>query len=333
MLTSLMYSLILGFLCYNCPLRIRPNSLLAWERSCVLIPCEISEMLQFAKVNATGVVWFFEPFWNSSFYDYSGSLLYDSDKTLEENAVAASADFQGRVRFVGNLGSRDCSLVISQLRTMDSGSYGARVVASVGTDPWRHKWFQSAMLNITELPPKPKIEIVSTKIQGNIIMTVTCSVFYHCPDEPVTLIFNGRENQHLSSQKLTRGNGTIQIMATVELTWEDAGKKMTVFQGFTGLFFSFLVVAPEEVNVHQYPEGLIYEGDLVNLTCEVGIANPRRLTYAWYKDGQQLQLDSPSETLTIPWATRSISGNYWCEASNAVGTSQSSKHMLNVTCE
>lgn len=113
----------------------------------MLIPCEISGTFNFATVNATAVAWYFEPFWDHNLQDYNGTLLYNSFKFAEGNA--RSAAFQGRVKFSGDLGNRDCSLMITQLKKSDSGRYGARVVASVGNYPWRLKWFLDATVNVT----------------------------------------------------------------------------------------------------------------------------------------------------------------------------------------
>lgn len=114
----------------------------------MVIPCQISETHDSAEVRATDVAWFFQPVWDNSSFDYSGSLLYDSSKRRKGNTMAVSPAFQDRVKFIGNLGNRDCSLMITQLQTKDSGTYGARVVASVGNYNWRYKWFRNATVNV-----------------------------------------------------------------------------------------------------------------------------------------------------------------------------------------
>uniref|UniRef100_A0A8D2IML1 B-cell receptor CD22 first Ig-like domain-containing protein n=1 Tax=Varanus komodoensis TaxID=61221 RepID=A0A8D2IML1_VARKO len=128
------------------PLSINPSSLTAWKGSCVLIPCQISEVCNLGKVNRLAVAWYFEPLEDNVPRENNGHLLYDSSKTSEDLITSTSPDFRGLVRFVGNLSNRDCSLIVSQLQMNESGSYTAYIVDS--NDNWRLKWHLNATVKI-----------------------------------------------------------------------------------------------------------------------------------------------------------------------------------------
>ncbi|XP_061453776.1 B-cell receptor CD22-like [Rhineura floridana] len=309
------------------PLRINPNSLVAWKGSCVLIPCQITETHNSAVVRATGIVWFFEPFWDNSLLDYNGNLLYDTSKTVEDNVIAVSPAFQGRVRFIGDLGKRDCSLMITQLRTNDSGRYGARVVASVGKDRWRHKWFLRATVNVTESPPEPKMEILT---QGRTVQ-VTCSVSYHCPHEPITLTLLGLEKPRLSSQKMTIENGMIQTTMSFEPTWEEAGEDLVCLMSQQdGSDISLRTVQlhmkhrPKDVELTILNGLPIKEGDTVVLNCSAGRSNPSDNWYNWFKiDPHTVEYKySGSKLLTFSAVSEAII-SYQCEVCNIIDCTSS----------
>lgn len=107
---------------------------------------------------------------------------------------------------------------------------------------------------------------------------------------------------------------------------------MSSYDGFS-LSSSLPEVAPKGVKIKMTPAGKIQEGKSVQLKCEVRKAKPQNLTYAWYKDGEWLEMDSATEELSIPEVTLAHSGRYWCEAGNSVGTSRSSPVTLSVIGE
>ncbi|KAL8220127.1 UNVERIFIED_CONTAM: hypothetical protein K2H54_039304, partial [Gekko kuhli] len=55
---------------------------------------------------------------------------------------------------------------------------------------------------------------------------VTCSVPYHCPEEPLRLTIRGLGEIRLSSQRTTINNGVIRTVVNLQATWEDHGKSL-----------------------------------------------------------------------------------------------------------
>ncbi|XP_042296597.1 sialoadhesin-like isoform X1 [Sceloporus undulatus] len=413
-----------GVLCNGSSLTISLESLVTWEGSCVLIPCQINETLHFANLTLATVAWYFQPSSTHTWLDYSGHPIYDSSKTLEDHANLTSPHFQDRVQFVGDLSIGDCSLMITQLRMNDSGTYSAKV-ATLDENQDGQQMFQSTKIHVREKPPEPKMEAMRVGTQEWWTMKVICSASYHCPEEPMVLILRGLE-KHLP--KRTIGNRIIQTTVSFEPTWEEERKKVTclltskdgaqkskstlqldvkhvplgvqlvllnnlpikegdnvrlncsvrrslpddnwynwaksdshtiehrysgpkllTFPAIPGPATSYrceacnwvgctssqtvtvdVHFAPKDVSIWKGAPKYIDEGSIVQLRCQVGMANPRNFSYAWYHDGQKL--NATNEMLIFPEIVMAQSGNYWCEVSNSVGTNISPRILLHVIC-
>uniref|UniRef100_A0A8D2INV3 B-cell receptor CD22 n=1 Tax=Varanus komodoensis TaxID=61221 RepID=A0A8D2INV3_VARKO len=293
------------------PMSINPNFLIARKGSCVFIPCQIDEAHYSDKIKATTVVWYFEPHWDNISYDFTGHLLFDSSKSSEDHMALTSPNFWGRVRFVGDLSRSDCSLMITQLQASDSGKYGARVAASVGNHTWRQMLFDQATVDI----------------QGK-------------SWEELTLTLRGLEKHHLFPRNSTIEGGMLQINVSFVPTWEDDQKILTCLlsskdgtQRSSSTLELDVKFAPKEVKIQQKPAGPIHEGSHVKLSCQVGPANPQKVNYTWYHNGDPLRLDHADEMLIISGAVLEHSGSYWCEVSNDWGSKRSPKIVLHVICE
>lgn len=91
-----------------------------------------------------------------------------------------------------------------------------------------------------------------------------------------------------------------------------------------------LEVSPKEVNVT--------EDKPVTMTCQVISSYPEYQALSWLKDGipmteqETLQREKKILKLTLPKVTKQMSGKYYCEAHNDVG-SERSEVLLQVHCE
>uniref|UniRef100_A0A8D0C3T8 B-cell receptor CD22 first Ig-like domain-containing protein n=1 Tax=Salvator merianae TaxID=96440 RepID=A0A8D0C3T8_SALMN len=104
------------------------KSLTAWEGSCLLIPCTFTRTWRTKEVRNASLVWYFDPSYSDDLQEFTGEILYS---TINSSMLTSSV----HTKFVGDLGNRNCSLKIFQLRKSNSGKYAARLYASVESTP------------------------------------------------------------------------------------------------------------------------------------------------------------------------------------------------------
>uniref|UniRef100_A0AAQ4RCV0 Ig-like domain-containing protein n=1 Tax=Gasterosteus aculeatus aculeatus TaxID=481459 RepID=A0AAQ4RCV0_GASAC len=113
------------------------------------------------------------------------------------------------------------------------------------------------------------------------------------------------------------------------------GSSLPVSSGSTDRYYCYLigysgqrspaVYGPQRPSVSVSPSAEMLEGDSVNLTCSTD-ANPAA-SYTWYKEHE----DSPrasGQIFTITDFTAEHSGNYYCEAQNEMGRSNSTLRLI-----
>ncbi|XP_054855713.1 B-cell receptor CD22-like [Eublepharis macularius] len=330
-----------GFLCNlnprnRNPLTIRPDSLVTWEGSCVLIPCEIGRYGG-AVLNPITLLWYFQPFYDMRQSEYNGVLLYNSSMASGYSNTHLR-DSQDRVKFVGNLNHAErktCSLKISQVRTEDNGIYGARLFASYSRPTQQHKWFLNATIHVAESPPAPIMDVSPTYIRESLVR-VTCSVTYHCPDDPLRVVI-GLEKNHLPSQRMTTINGVIKTVVSFRVTWEDHRKNL--FCSLERQDRSEISKSTKQLDVNYAPKGVqlialpgttIQEGQALSLECTIKSSNPEVYEYCWYKDLQLMYGCQNQSKIEFEAKGDQHSGVYTCEAKNSVGSQKSEELHIDV---
>ncbi|XP_033014614.1 B-cell receptor CD22-like [Lacerta agilis] len=315
-------------------LTIAPNNLATWEGSCILIPCKIGLTYKGTRVDNFFLIWYFDPEYVETLKDYSGIMLYNGSTTSEKYLTPTDPHFPNRVSFVGNLANRNCSLKISHLQKNDSGKYGARLYGFVGINRKLDRWFADTAVNINVSPPKPMIESSMAQIREQRPVTVTCWVFYHCPDEPIILTLSGLEEIRMSSQKTTDTDGKVQTVLRFTPTWEDHRKILTcTLKSHNGTEISQSTMTldvkygPKRVKLSATPGITVCEGEKLSLACTVNSSNPG-VTYQWYwKDSQKYEWTAPIKEFDS--IREQDSGVYRCTAKNAFGF-DSSELTINV---
>ncbi|XP_026544012.1 B-cell receptor CD22-like [Notechis scutatus] len=325
-------TITLHVICFHCdenPISIVPNSFVAWEKSCVVIPCHISQMLSSGTVNAIGIVWNFKPFGNNSWSKGKTTLLYNSSQNSGTITTVSDDALPSRIWFLGNLTNRDCSLLINPVRMLDSGMYEVKVIVSVDKYPWQFKRFLTATLNVAELPPEPTLEILPVNIQEKKITQVRCSVPYHCPHKLINLTFTGLE--HFPPQKRTVGSGVIQTTLSFEPTWDDNGKMLScLFKSGAEVLSQSTVkldvrYAPKDVQLVILNDLPIKEGDTITMNCSFGSSKPNDNWYNWFKsDPSTIEYKySGPNVMTYPATHGPYNTSYECEVCNRVGCTAS----------
>lgn len=75
------------------------------------------------------------------------------------------------------------------------------------------------------------------------------------------------------------------------------------------------------------------------MTCQINSSNPEPTSISWLKDRTpvrepgMLQRVQKTLTLTLSNVTKEMSGQYYCEARNDIGSKTSRKVALQVLCE
>ncbi|XP_044047448.1 B-cell receptor CD22-like [Siniperca chuatsi] len=168
----------------------------------------------------------------------------------------------------------------------------------------------------------PKLSSVSVSPSGQIVegssVTLTCS----SDANPAANYTWYKENQTLPY-------GPCSIYNFTSISSEDRGKYYCKSENQYGQINStslFLDVqyAPKLPSVSASPSGQIVEGSSVTLTCSSD-ANPAA-NYTWYKENE----DSPkasAQIFTITHTRAEHRGNYYCEAQNSRGSTNSTLHL------
>ncbi|XP_066494921.1 B-cell receptor CD22 [Tiliqua scincoides] len=314
-----------GVLCYRNPLKINPSSLRTWNGSCVVIPCIIYPSAGRLKLDIISLIWYFEPTYNTDLKDFDGTMLYNASRNPPNNMVATSPTFKGRVRFVGNLEQKNCSLKISQLRKNDSGVYMPRLYGMLETKK-ADKWALDVPIDVQEPPPGPTIEINPLEVKERQTTKVICSMPYHCPDEPLRLILSGLEKRGRSPQEANE-MGKIQTTLTFTPGWEDHGRTLRCslsHQDGSVISQSTLLLnvnyAPRGQELKATPSKTIQEGEKLSLECTVLSSNPP-VQYHWYKDhAESYEWRGPK--IEFNPVEEHHAGTYKCEVANTFGRSE-----------
>ncbi|XP_059815245.1 sialoadhesin-like [Hypanus sabinus] len=297
-----------------------PLSLRAREGSCVIIPC-LFHIPGFRRRYPTDAgIWFKDQ-------NYKGTPVYHTSSGI-------SGNYTGRVEFLGNMQSENCSLKIGNLKESDSGKYYFRMEASAG------KWSDPIgfTLLVSRSAGRPVIEVPERVVEGEAV-SLTCSVHTYCPED--TPVFEW----HLP------GFNDPQV----------TGEESQVFQDYHWIYSHTVVYTPTSENscqavkcaanfgsetreteisldVKNPPRNVtislsvnertdtqnIKEGDRVVLNCNSASANPAISEYTWYKDGTQVWTER-SNSIQFLSISHTNYGTYICQASNEVGSNRSAE--------
>nr|XP_020670115.1 B-cell receptor CD22-like isoform X2 [Pogona vitticeps] len=324
-----------GCLCTNeKTLTIEPHYLAGWKGSCILIPCQIKYTYSGRRLNNISLIWYFDPSYDGK--EYTGTILYNSSRTSQKHVIPTIAGLQERATFAGNLSERNCSLKISQLQKSDDGSYGARLYGILENDFSKKKWYHPASLNILDPPPKPTLQIYPTENKEGQPTNVKCSMSYHCPDEPITMILSGLEEERMSAQRSTGGLREVRKELRFVPTWKDHGKLVTCSVMDKGREISHntmkLVVkhAPKGVELRADPGTTLREGEKLSLECLVNSTYPDVLEYQWWKNNDLTNGMIHGSRMNIDPLGGHHSGHYKCGARNGLGTTESEELPIDV---
>ncbi|XP_077935977.1 B-cell receptor CD22-like isoform X7 [Gasterosteus aculeatus] len=214
--------------------------------------------------------------------------------------------------------SKEPQLVFSSIQSSDSGRYSCTAENHLG-----RKTSDFILIPVKYLPQRPSVSVSpSAEILKGDSVTLTCSTDANPAANYTWYKGDGTSDPHLLSEEPQLVFSSIQS--------SDSGRYSCTAENQLGRktsdFISIDVkYGPQRPSVSVSPSAEMLEGDSMNLTCSTD-ANPAA-NYTWYKEHE----DSPrasGQIFTITDFTAEHSGNYYCEAQNEMGRSNSTLRLI-----
>ncbi|XP_078267942.1 B-cell receptor CD22-like isoform X1 [Rhinoraja longicauda] len=304
------------------------RSISIWEGETVVLNCSFQYPDPVRDPSTVTARWLK----NSPFPNNQAAEIYNN-KNLER--------VSSEVQLIGDLNERNCTLQIENIHKADTGTYYFRFELGQGNN-WSGE--DGISVNVYARPTKPHISIPEEVIEGDEVVTLTCST--------------GNIDQ--------RGKASLSWEGVEDLTdWTP--KSEDEWSGYSWSLKSNLAFIPSHqhhnqlikctVNYTPYPysdetyitlqirypprntillvnatQEEVKEGDCVTLVC-VGNSFPAA-NYTWYKKEQPMNkteiLNTASGNILFKKISRKNSGLYNCLASNYLGHSLSSEVEIDV---
>ncbi|XP_051901447.1 myelin-associated glycoprotein-like [Pristis pectinata] len=289
-----------------------PLSLHAREGSCVIIPCRFRIPGSGRRDSTATGIWL----QNGA---YNGIQVYHTSWI--------SHYYTGRVEFLGNMKSRNCSLKIRDLKASNSGKYYFRIEASAGqwSDPIGFRLLVSGDLQ------KPVITVPESVVDGESV-SLTCSVYSYCPE--VTPVFEWHL-PHFSRPQETRTvfkddrwiySSTVVYVPTFGTTQPAVKCTANFGQGTPSAETEISLdvkYAPQYLSITSLnnvdnSSVSVKEGNSAAILCSVQSFPASNLM--WRHLGVTLNTSSTNELwLEVPQVTSQLAGVYQCVAENEHG--------------
>ncbi|XP_017164995.1 sialic acid-binding Ig-like lectin 14 [Poecilia reticulata] len=287
---------------------------------CVVIPCFFTTAYGFTPKN---IVWFkCEPL---------KRRCGDSDIVFHINRNKVPSEFLGRVLLLDpDVSQGNCSIMINDLSTSDSGSYQLRVngfyygTADGVTFPSR------AILSVKALNQRPSLKI--PPLTEGQQATLTCTAPGLCSGSPpnITWMLRGKGEMEANitgnmtasfkTENLTVVTQRHRSILTFNSSADHHNTNVTCNVSFTSGITTDETVTLT-VNYKRQPQitgnTIVKEGDDLNLTCNVE-SFPQSIVVWTKHSGREiyLQNNTGSATLVISNVTAEDSGRYVCTATH-----------------
>ncbi|XP_067367691.1 sialic acid-binding Ig-like lectin 13 isoform X2 [Channa argus] len=248
-----------------------------------------------------------------------------------------SRDFQGRTSLFGQIADGDCSLKIERISQDDSRMY--EIALKKDKDLLWGKP-TSFNLDVVDTPAAPVISSILSVTEGQLV-TLNCSVFYHCPSSPPALkwIWERGAQQNSSEpgevQTIHKEPHRLMLVALLSFTvshnvnprlkCEVTYPGAKILATYKDLHVTF---PPREVKVQVHTMTVV-EGRSALLVCSCK-ADPPASVYRWSysQSGHTEQLQQRTHTVRVYNVTRGM--KVCCTAENPIGRGDSQPTPLNV---
>ncbi|XP_034553968.1 sialoadhesin isoform X2 [Notolabrus celidotus] len=309
-----------------------PDRVQALAGSCIVIPCSFTPPASHPLRGRKERVDVRLRFRGGGRFFPLRSTAYNS-----EDRDQVSRDFQGRTSLFGRIADGDCSMKIERISEDDSRVF--EIALKRGEDLlWGTP--RSFTLDVAESPEPPVISGVLSATEGQLV-TLNCSVSYHCPSRPPVLQWRWERGAQLYSTE----HGEVQtfhpepdrllLLASLSFTVSHEVKPKlrceVTYSGAKTLATSqelHVTFPPKDVEV-QVQSLRVHEGGNALLACSCK-ADPPASEYRWSytQHGNTVHLHQRTQTVRVFNVTRDMKVR--CSAKNLIGRGDSKSTALNI---
>ncbi|XP_049439910.1 B-cell receptor CD22 isoform X2 [Epinephelus fuscoguttatus] len=309
-----------------------PDRVQALVGSCVVIPCSFTPLAPHPPRGRKERV-------DVRLRFRGGGHLFPLRSTAfnSEDRDQVSRDFQGRTSLFGRVADGDCSVKIERISQDDSRVFE---IALKRGDSLLWGKPRSFNLDVVDTPEAPVISGMLSATEGQLV-TLNCSVSYHCPSRPPALQWSWERGAQLNStepgevQTLHPEPHRPMLLASLSFTVSHQVKprlKCEVsYPGAKALAISkdlHVTFSPKDVKV-QVQSLIVQEGGSALLVCSCK-ADPPVSEYRWSysQHGRTVHLDQRTHTVRVHNVTRDM--RVRCSAKNLIGRGESRPTSLNI---
>uniref|UniRef100_A0A8B9S9H6 Sialic acid binding Ig like lectin 1 n=1 Tax=Apteryx owenii TaxID=8824 RepID=A0A8B9S9H6_APTOW len=276
-----------------------PEALQGLTGSCVVIPCTFSYPSSVSASAGIVAIWYKD---------------FDGQKTVVYHSAAqdeVDGRFRSRTRLLGDPAEHNCTLLLREVTTEDSGTYRFRFeivngdrVAAVSARPGRGRCADvpsPALCSASPDDPERPTTAANEEISEGAVSTFRCSTPYVCPFGSVALRWRGYNAQVSAvSTSVQLDTGGVYLRQTLNTTfsWKDHSKKLLC-----------------EVSLGS--KKATGEVILVSPSCADPPRGPQVTLFLETQRGRLAIFHSPTEIRDV---TLSDEGSYRFVATNAHGT-------------
>uniref|UniRef100_UPI0037E89E6E sialic acid-binding Ig-like lectin 5 n=1 Tax=Semicossyphus pulcher TaxID=241346 RepID=UPI0037E89E6E len=311
-----------------------PNRVPAVAGSCVVIPCSFTPLALHPLRGRKERVDVRLRFRGGGRFFPLRSTAYNS-----EDRDQVSRDFQGRTSLYGRIADGDCSLKIERISQDDPREF--EIALKRGDDLlWGRP--RSFNLEVVDTPEAPVISGVLSATEGQVV-TLNCSIGYHCPSRPPALQWIWERGSQLNSTEpgevqtlllhpephmlvsLASLSFTVSHQVKPKLRCEVSHPGAKTLTTSRELHVTF---SPKDVVV-QVQSLTVHEGGSALLVCSCK-ADPPASEYRWSytQHGRTVPLHQRTHTVRVYNVTRDMKVR--CSAQNLIGRGESRPTSLNI---
>nr|XP_020445829.1 sialic acid-binding Ig-like lectin 14 isoform X1 [Monopterus albus] len=314
------------------PVPTVPDHVQALVGSCVVIPCSFTPLAPHPLKGRKERVYVRLRFRGGGYLFPLRSIAFNS-----KDRAQVSRDFRGRASLFGRITDGDCSVKIERISQDDSRMF--EIALNRGDDSL---WGKPASFNldVVETLEAPVISGMLSVTEGQLV-TLNCSVRYHCPSRPPALKWSWERGVQLNStepgevQTLYPEPHKMMLLASLSFTVSHQVKPRlrceVTYPGTSPLATSkdlHVTFPPKEVKV-QVQSMNVQEGASALLVCSCK-ADPPASAYRWsYSQcGHTIHLQQHTHTVRVYNVTRDM--RVRCSAQNPIGRGDSLPTLLNI---